>query len=331
MASSIDISLFPDRYVCGEFVSRLLRASHCRSCVSLHLLAPTFIDAMSDPSIREFLLLLHKVLKLETVIGSPDVLSWGVESYRFDDSLDAHLSAGDRRAVLCQLRYVMSHVADIFYEVEFANGKRQRRRRVGNEIAWKEKVIPLLESVDLRFYDVFRHRCIHYFLSSIGDDNHGRSRSGCVFGGAEPTFLHFMASFKADDEVDSGQLDVFKLYDLLDAESLDAKQPSIGQKRKIDDYSLSSQRDNDQSDPNGGAGRQCKLDDILNVRCSQQRCLNFGSAAFVYRRLFAGSVSGDPSSFCKKSSVFHFLYSQFKAGPEYRDDTEFDVGAPIDR
>ena len=131
MAPSIDISLFPDRYVCGEFVSRLLRASHCRSCVSLHLSAPTFIDAMSEPSIREFLLLLHKALKLETVIGSPDVLSWGVESYRFDDSLDAHLSAGDRRAVL-RVRHGRSRGRH--HRVIGGGGDRDGARECGGQI-----------------------------------------------------------------------------------------------------------------------------------------------------------------------------------------------------
>ena len=201
----------------GEVFCRLLRASHCESCAAFHLRCPTFVGVVCDPLFREFLMEVYASSSVRDVVGGVDAFSRSVESYTFAEVPSNSIPLSVKCDVLCQLRFVMDGIAEAFFVEVSSFGRKYRRRRNGGDIDWVGKVVPLLSFDGLRFGAVFRHPYFCSFISSIGNEPHGSD--GAIDSYLGPTFLHFMASFRASNEVD--QVEALRCFDLADRRSLD--------------------------------------------------------------------------------------------------------------
>lgn len=201
----------------GEVFSRLLRASHCKSCAAFHLQCPTFVGVVCDPAFHEFLMELYASSDLREVVGGVDAFSRRLESYTFAEVPSNSIPLPVQCDILCQLRFVMDGIAEAFFVEVASLGQKFRRRRNGGDIDWVGKVVPLLSFDGLRFGAVFRHPYFSSFISSIGNEPHGSD--GTIDSFVGPTFLHFMASFRASNEED--QVEALRCFDLADRSSVD--------------------------------------------------------------------------------------------------------------
>lgn len=218
MSSTLPPALkFFEGSIGGEFFSRLLRASHCRACASLHLQNPTFLDVLCHPSFRTFLLEVFAVCGLRGVIGDVDPFSRRLESFQFDDVAVRTLSLEVRCDILCQLRFVLNGIASAFFQERQSHGRRFRVRLDGVDIKWHEKVIPLFTIDGLRFADVFRHPLFVAFVSSIGGEAHGIDGAVSCYVG--PTFFHFMSSFISWGN-ETEHVEALRIFDELDKSCL---------------------------------------------------------------------------------------------------------------
>lgn len=218
MASSPSALSFFDGPIGGEVFCRLLRASHCKSCAAIHLQCPTFVGAVCDPAFRNFLLDLYATSNVRGVVGGVDAFSRRLELYTFGDVSSEAIPLPVKCDIHCQLRFVMSGIAEAFFVEVSSFGGKIRRRRNGSDVDWVGRVVPLLSLDGLRFGAVFRHPYFYSFLSSIGNEPHGPD--GTIDSYVGPSFLHFMASFRSSNEDD--QVVALRCFDMADRASVEA-------------------------------------------------------------------------------------------------------------
>lgn len=225
--STPSILRFFDSDVGREFLCRLLRASHCGTCMTNQLRCRTMEEIIMDSSFQSFVEEACELWAVESVVGPFVPYSRVLESPEFALSLDPSIDLDRKCSILCQLRFAVSRVVDIFYVLENAGGRRYRRRRSGDEIDWRSDVIPLFQEESLLFGEVYRLPVFCSLISSVSEEPHGDF--GAVTGYTGASFLHFLVSFHCSCEDD--HVAALRVFNAVDRATVSSDQLLLSEDR----------------------------------------------------------------------------------------------------
>lgn len=195
-----------------ELFRRLWLASDCRFCADLHLSSSCFVDVVTSDAFR---LAVVDFCRSENVFLSADGVDSISRSLEHPDTFGSlHVvetgGVDERCVAMTAFRSIIYGLDRLFFVRR--GSSLFRVRRSGNEIAWRDSVVPLLTSCGC-FRDVFRHRRFADFIRSLSFNPHGPGAAAA--GRIEVSMLHFMSAFQADEQEDQvAALDAFHRLDL---------------------------------------------------------------------------------------------------------------------
>ena len=193
-----------------EFFRRLWLASDCCFCAELHFSSPCFVDLVTSDIFRRAVVDFCRTENVFVCADGVDSISRLLEHPDSFGSIVGVECLEERCVLMNSLRSVVYALDNVFFVRR--GSSLFRVRRSGNDIAWRESLIPLLSSCD-SFRDVFRHRRFAGFVRSLSFKAHGPGAAAA--GRIEASVLHFMSTFSADEQDDQvAALDAFHRLDV---------------------------------------------------------------------------------------------------------------------
>lgn len=193
-----------------EFFRRLWLASDCRFCAEFQLSSSCFVDVVSSDAFRQVVIDFCRSHGVFFATVGVDSISRTLEHPNTFSTIVRDGSLEERCVVMNSMRSMIYSIDNLFF---LRRGSSLFRvRKSGNDVAWRESVIPLLSSC-VCFRDIFRHPNFAEFIRSLSFNAHGPGAAAA--GRVEVSMLYFMSSFSCEDEVDQlAALDLFHRKDV---------------------------------------------------------------------------------------------------------------------
>lgn len=197
-----------------EFFRRVWLASDCQSCAKCHLSSACLIDVVTSEAFRRAVIqfcLSHGVFICDDGVDSISRVLELPDTFR---SIVPFGGVEERCVAMNSMRSVIYSIDHLFFVRR--GSSLFRVRKSGNDVRWRESVIPLLSSCD-QFRVVFRCRQFADFIRSLSFNAHGPGAAAA--GRVEISMFHFMSSFRSEEQEDQvAALDLFHRMDVASME-----------------------------------------------------------------------------------------------------------------
>jgi len=193
-----------------EFFRRLWLASDCRLCAEFQLTSSCFVDVVISDAFRHVVIDFCRSRGIFFSTVGVDSISRSLEHPNSFHTIGRDGGLEERCVAMHSMRSIIYSIDSLFF---LRRGSSLFRvRKSGDDVAWRESVIPLLSSCDC-FRDIFRHSRFAEFIRSLAFNAHGPGAAAA--GRVEVSMLYFMSSFSCEDEVDQlAALDLFHRKDV---------------------------------------------------------------------------------------------------------------------
>ena len=269
------------------------------------------LDLLSSEGVRRF-------AGMVSAVGVPGygqpggVVSWTVESKAFLQCL-SYCDPKPDRPLICnrlkQMQQFIVGVDDLFFEKSSQGMKGYRQLKAGMNINW-EQVQSFILREEFEFGFTFRHPRVMDAIKDMESCSE-RGEGGCSGGRWElvgsmvgHNFLCMMCSCFTLGEREGSMLAAIKCFDEQDVCFVElANSTGTGYVGDVREQVLA-------------------LSESCVAGC--------GSPAYVVRRQFDVDIKRNSDEFAARSSVFAFLRTRFRAGPQFLRDLPDDYGHPMD-
>ena len=210
---SAAMDLFARTPVGKELFRRLWLASDCCFCAELQLSSSCFVELVTSDVFRRAVVDFCRSENVFVCADGVDSISRALEHPNSFGSIVGVECLEERCVSMNSLRSVVYAFDDVFFVRRGSSLFRVRRN--GNDVAWRDSLIPLLSSCD-NFRDVFRHFRFADFVRSLSFKPHGPGAAAA--GRIEVSVFHFMSTFSADEQED--QVAALHAFHRLDVSSM---------------------------------------------------------------------------------------------------------------
>ena len=193
-----------------EFFRRMWLASDCHFCARGYLSSACVVDVVTSDAFR---LAITEFCRSQDVFISRDGVDSISRTLEQPDTFHTIVSVDgveERCVVMNSMRSAIYAIDSSFFVRR--GSSLYRVRKSGNDVGWRDSVMPLFSSCD-HFHVVFRHPRFADFIRSLSFNAHGPGAAAA--GRIASSMLYFMVSFRSEEEEDQvAALDLFHRMDV---------------------------------------------------------------------------------------------------------------------